>query len=71
VNKMRWALNELRPTLPKNELRVAARMLDILDGHRSYSQADLAAEMGRSKGQVSKLWHGVAEKVADKIRSRK
>jgi DNA-directed RNA polymerase specialized sigma24 family protein len=71
VEKMRWALQELRPSLPNNELPVAERMLDILAGHRSYSQAELAAEMGRSKGQVSKLWHGVAGKVADKIRSRK
>jgi hypothetical protein len=71
VETMRWALNELRPSLRKNELPIADRMLDILDGHRSYSQAELAAEMGRSKGQLSKLWNGVAGKVAEKIRGRK
>src|SRR5262245_1138362 len=61
----------LRPSLRKKELPVADRMLEILDGHRSHSLTELARDMGRSKGQVSKLWHGVAGKVAEKIRGRK
>src|SRR5262249_39990814 len=67
----RWALKELRPSLRKNELPVADHMLDILDGHRSHSLTELAADIGRSKGQVSKLWDRVAGKVAEKIRGRK
>jgi hypothetical protein len=68
---LRSALNELRPSLKGDEVPVAARMLDILDGHRGYSLTELAADIGRSKGQVSKLWGRVAEKVAEKIRARK
>jgi hypothetical protein len=71
VETVRWALKELRPSLRKVELSVANRWLDILDSHRSYSQAELAAETGHSNGQVSKLWNGLAGKVAEKIRARK
>jgi hypothetical protein len=67
----RWALKEVRPSLRKNEQPVADRMLDILDGHRSRSMTELAADLGYSKGQISKLWHRVAGKVAEKIRGRK
>lgn len=70
VDTMRQAVKEVRPSLPDNEVPIADRMLDILDGHRSYSQGELAAEIGLSEGQVSKLWHRVAGKVAEKIRGR-
>jgi len=71
VGTLKWALQEVRPTLPTSELPVADRMMDILEGRRSYSQADLAADMRRSPGYVSKLWHSVAGKVANKIGDRK
>jgi hypothetical protein len=71
VHALKWALREVRPSLPKSELPVADRMMDILEGRRSYSQADLAEEMRRSPGYVSKLWHSVAGRVANKIGDRK
>jgi hypothetical protein len=67
VDTMRWALEEVRPSLSKNEQLVADEMLRRLEGHRSRGLAGL----GISKGYASKLWHGVAGKVADKIRGRK
>ena len=71
VDTLKWALEEVRPSLPTSELPVADRMMDILEGRRSYSQADLAADMRRSPGYVSKLWDRVAGKVANKIAGQK
>jgi hypothetical protein len=67
ADTMRRALEEIQPDLSKNERVIADEMLARLDGYKSRSLAGL----GISKGYASKLWHGVVDKVAEKIRSRK
>jgi hypothetical protein len=70
VDTMRWALEEIRPDLTQNEVPIAERMLQILDGHSS-NRVGLATKLGISKGWESKLWHSVVGKMAKKIKGRK
>ncbi len=54
------------------ERKVADRMLSALDGVRSHGwSAELARELGITKGAVSKIQGRVVDKVANWIKDRK